>query len=646
MSYLIPSRSSLNYTAILSDMSSPESAFTHLLALSDDSPRQIQLEHLSCLPESFRQMLFGQVQALSGQRVISEAHLLKSLSNLQEAVRRTANDLFQALDFNGQAEVQDAIDSDPFNMVEEENPLDPFTSELLRSFSGQSEKIEANDSAPIDNTASLLLAMHKIYGNLTPECLRSLDEWASEGGPDEQREEARLRILECAIDNMQDVALDLSNLGLRSLPPSLEGLRHITGLSLQGNELFEFPKTLLHLNQLQALNLSDNPISSIPREIGHFQQLRSLFLEETCLTWLPETIGDLSRLEELSVKGTPTLEGLPNELLQLQQGCQINVSECALSKQVQKRIQQFTMAVGYHGPNIAFTVEDVLENQSGELRPLSALISELFMVSGLQEKPFSHLDQLTPQHKRRLQSWLSRLSETADYGRKSSVQQAFATQILHYLCLADEDSTFRHQFLTLLSGAAKTCGDRIALSILHIGLAAKRMGLKKAVETAKDPKSLLALQRYLIQTALPLDLLETIARSKTKALPFVDELQIYLAFPIVLRERLSMDLDVQSIRFLNHVMNKPERPGLCPKDFDEAERLVRCQQASPESCSEFLTINKDWQEALEITHPEQCNALREIDYKELEEVGNLPEQRERRWSKLTQQVLIELGIGS
>jgi hypothetical protein len=61
--------------------------------------------------------------------------------------------------------------------------------------------------------------------------------------------------------------LDLSELGLRQLPPSIGQLTQLQRLNVSRNQLTALPEILEKLTQLQTLHLHDNPKLDLPPEV-------------------------------------------------------------------------------------------------------------------------------------------------------------------------------------------------------------------------------------------------------------------------------------------------------------------------------------------------------------------------------------------
>ena len=78
-------------------------------------------------------------------------------------------------------------------------------------------------------------------------------------------EEVLSRIDRAALEEASE--LDLSGLGLRSLPPQVWNLTNLTFLNLEHNELTALPSEIGYLTNLTGLVLADNQLIGLPPEI-------------------------------------------------------------------------------------------------------------------------------------------------------------------------------------------------------------------------------------------------------------------------------------------------------------------------------------------------------------------------------------------
>ncbi|MGL5626229.1 MAG: NEL-type E3 ubiquitin ligase domain-containing protein [Candidatus Rhabdochlamydia sp.] len=162
--------------------------------------------------------------------------------------------------------------------------------------------------------------------------------------------------------------------------------------------------------------------------------------------------------------------------------------------------------------------------------------------------------------------------------------------------MANEASVFRDVFYAIIQDAAETCGDRVSLSILDLGIVHKL-----ATIDLKDTKTL---ADFLIKGPWAIEMLKEIARNKIPTLPFFDEIEVYLGYPIKLKEALNLPIDVQEMLYFRC-------SALKDKDLEEAKAFVLSKQTDQEACFEFLIGHDKWKEALKYNYP--------IEFKTIEE---------------------------
>jgi small GTP-binding protein len=127
---------------------------------------------------------------------------------------------------------------------------------------------------------------------------------------------------ETALDRIRQAAdsgaesLDLSNLGLTSLPPEIGQLNNLTMLVLSNNQLTSLPLEIGQLTNLLYLGLSDNLLTILPKEIGQLASLTEFYLFNNQLICLPPEIGQLTKLISLALFNNQ-LANLPPEIGQL-----------------------------------------------------------------------------------------------------------------------------------------------------------------------------------------------------------------------------------------------------------------------------------------------------------------------------------------
>jgi len=111
----------------------------------------------------------------------------------------------------------------------------------------------------------------------------------------------------------QQTKLDLSNKGIKTLPPEIGSLSNLQGLSLYNNRIETLPPEIGLLSNLSTLSLSKNQIKTLPPEIGLLRNLSGLSLNKNKIKTIPPEIGSLSKLQYLYLNNNQ-IETLPPEI--------------------------------------------------------------------------------------------------------------------------------------------------------------------------------------------------------------------------------------------------------------------------------------------------------------------------------------------
>jgi internalin A len=114
------------------------------------------------------------------------------------------------------------------------------------------------------------------------------------------------------LSNLQ--ILSLANNQLTALPDALAQLSNLQNLSLDNNQLTALPNALAQLSNLQSLSLDNNQLTALPDALAQLSNLQNLSLANNQLTALPDALAQLSKLTELYLHGNTAL-GLPDEIL-------------------------------------------------------------------------------------------------------------------------------------------------------------------------------------------------------------------------------------------------------------------------------------------------------------------------------------------
>ncbi|HEV3269604.1 MAG TPA: NEL-type E3 ubiquitin ligase domain-containing protein [Candidatus Rhabdochlamydia sp.] len=409
------------------------------------------------------------------------------------------------------------------------------------------------------------------------------------------------------IGNLQKlITLDLSENRLITLPESISQVSLET-LDLASNNLEIFPETIANLPSLKQLNFEDNNIAALPEVINlpllvnlnlsynqlvtssceaicNLRSLAELDLESNNLEALPEAICNLRSLTNLNLSNNP-ISGIPMQILDLPNTCDIDFIGCYLSEAVLLRLHEITNSPDYLGPRISFSIIDKKENEE---KSIKESLTELYYIADKTPSEFSNLKETAE-----LCSWLHRLSDIADY-QKKDLQKAFANKIIEYLNLANTNQEFCEIFYNIIQDASETCGDRVALSVLHLGITHKL-----AMINLKDMQTL---ADFLTKGVWAIDMLENIARDKILTLPLFDEIEVYLGYLVKLKKSLQIPIDIEEMLYFTC-------SALKPQDLEEAKTFVKNQLKNKEAYYEFLSRNDKWQEALSVNYKEEYEAI-------------------------------------
>ena len=160
-------------------------------------------------------------------------------------------------------------------------------------------------------------------GGADTEMLLGLSYWSSQGNV----QEAKRRIVHC-FDN-STTNLDLSGLGLSTLPDGIQYLKHLRGLNLKDNKMDSLPHSMGNLKQLEVLNLENNGIRSLSSCVADLSQLQELNLKNNKIDSLPYQIGqsgNLKRLRTLNLENNK-FASLPREIKGLPCGARLIFAE-------------------------------------------------------------------------------------------------------------------------------------------------------------------------------------------------------------------------------------------------------------------------------------------------------------------------------
>jgi hypothetical protein len=189
--------------------------------------------------------------------------------------------------------------------------------------------------------------------------------------------------------------------------------------------------------------------------------------------------------------------------------------------------------------------------------------------------------------------FLDRLRGTVSYANPE-----FQQAVVEDLRQAAARPGLRQKYFQQAFGATETCEDRVTLT--WNGMQTARLTDDVEDGAYDDRLDELVLEaRHLFR----LDALDRIAREKVESLHFVDEIEVYLAYQVKLRERLDLQLVAPDMRYfgVSHVTED---------DLDAAEARVRTGEAA-EFADYLATRWQPWETVVSRIDPEAYEAMQE-----------------------------------
>ncbi len=445
-----------------------------------------------------------------------------------------------------------------------------------------------------------------------------LQKWVEQSRSQElgSRTDFAIRTLKCM--EYENTFFHTDPVVLASFPREFWQLNHLEILHLKGY-FQRIPDNFANFSRLDDLRITKGCLSSLLPSILKLTHLKRLDLSHNVLTTIPSGIGQLTRLINLNLNHNH-LCSLPNEILNLPQTCRIDLSGNFFSFQIINHLQRAIERSGYNGPRINFSIYE------GEIeeRPLEVLLKELYDAAGKKPLQLTNLC-LAKAECENLRNWLARLSLIGDYQKNK--RKELAVSIHNSLEKAENNETFREIFWNCVKKAHETCGDRMALSVLYLDL-------QYQIHESQDDLPRLA---YLLgHGSWALGELEKLAANKAKSLMFVDEIEVYLAYPIKLKEELQLPIIMDTMLYF-------ACSSVTTEDLEVAAGIVKNLLSDKKAYYNFLSNDHTWQLAIKKHKSQEYAAIeqRRENLAYADDYSAAKEAFEEGFSKLIDDILAQ-----
>jgi hypothetical protein len=208
-------------------------------------------------------------------------------------------------------------------------------------------------------------------------------------------------------------------------------------------------------------------------------------------------------------------------------------------------------------------------------------------------------------------SWLNRIESMADYQTK---KQIIDQQINGFLLQAEKDPVFRETFLLTIDQAATTCGDRMAVSMLYVGLNAKKAKFLQEPKPSKEqmqefaefiirgPWAVQKLQEYAQQVVNEIEAKMRLDDDKSDG-KFKESIEVFLGLPIKLKQRLRLQFDVHAMLYEGYAKSL----GVTDEAVDTAGSMI--EQEIEANKASILSKDPDWQTMLRKYKPQRYESI-------------------------------------
>ncbi len=379
--------------------------------------------------------------------------------------------------------------------------------------------------------------------------------------------------------NQPGAELDLRHLDLTSLPEILPA--SLQKLKASNNQLTSLPKNLPA--SLKTLEVDYNQLTHLPEKLP--ASLTRLNVTGNQLTFFPDNLP--TSLTHLDFSHNLVTSLPENVTARLSSECKIDLCNNPLTERARSNLRATMNVDNYRGAAVYFSMPVAARSEVVTPTPLSEAVARWYDPADQAAATQKWSDFSNEPYAQDFAAFLDRFKHTLD-ADSPQFQHTTAEWLSH---LADHPSLRSDTFVTSLY-ATTTCNDRVTLALNGMKAARVTADIERGDYDHRLPE-LMTLAKGMFR----LDQLEGIAREKVKSLPFVDEIEVHLAYQVKLREPLALPVDTAEMQYF-------AVSGVSPQDLRDAQ--TRVLAAERRGFPDFLASQwQPWQSVLKRLAPER-----------------------------------------
>jgi E3 ubiquitin-protein ligase SspH2 len=182
--------------------------------------------------------------------------------------------------------------------------------------------------------------------------------------------------------------------------------------------------------------------------------------------------------------------------------------------------------------------------------------------------------------------WLNRI-----YKENTKIVEELLPHIIDMVIEMTNNEEFMDEACNIIQDATATCGDRMILSILYVSMQYKMHLIANHLDRIED------IFRFLIRGPYIMDELEKIARDKIKSMFAVDEVEVYLAYPIKLRDVFNIPIETKDMLYYTC-------SSVNEIDLKKAQDIINKKLKDKDYIIEFLIRQPLWNKVVDSVNPD------------------------------------------